>query len=118
MKSVQIRSYFWSIFSCIQSEYRKTRTRNNSVFGYFSRSETALLELKLTPKPALFLFWKVFSYFKLIISEYLDQIPPWKEIKDAFSVKLQTESLFSKDKIKQNSGYPNKEYNPVIKYIH
>ena len=40
------------------------------------------------------MFWKVFSYFKLIISEYLDQIPPWKEIKDAFSVKLQTESLF------------------------
>ena len=23
VKSVQIRSYFWSIFSCIQSEYRK-----------------------------------------------------------------------------------------------
>ena len=33
VKSVQIRSYFWSIFSCI-------RTRNNSVFGHFSRSVT------------------------------------------------------------------------------
>ena len=31
VKSVQIRSYFWS-------EYRKIRTRNNSVFGHFSRS--------------------------------------------------------------------------------
>ena len=31
MESAQIRSYFWS-------EYRKTRTRNNSVFGHFSRS--------------------------------------------------------------------------------
>ena len=31
VKSVQIRSYFWS-------EYRKIRTRNNSVFGRFSRS--------------------------------------------------------------------------------
>ena len=48
MKSAQIRSYFWSVFSCIrteyrdlhiQSEYRKIRTRNNSVFGHFSRSE-------------------------------------------------------------------------------
>ena len=31
MKTVQIRSYFWFVFSCI-------RTRNNSVFGHFSRS--------------------------------------------------------------------------------
>ena len=50
VKSVQIRSYFWSVFSGIrieyrdlvnlriQSEYRKIRTRNNSVFGHFSRS--------------------------------------------------------------------------------
>ena len=37
VKSVQIRSYFWSVFSCIQSEYRKIRTTNNSVFGHFSR---------------------------------------------------------------------------------
>ena len=33
----QIRSYFWSVFSCIRSEYRKIRTRSNSVFGHFSR---------------------------------------------------------------------------------
>ena len=33
VKSVQIRSYFWSVLSCI-------RTRNNSVFGHFSRSAT------------------------------------------------------------------------------
>ena len=32
VKSVQIRSYFWS-------EYRKIRTRNNSVFGHLSRSD-------------------------------------------------------------------------------
>ena len=38
MKSAQIQSYFWSVFFCIQSEYRKIRTRNNSVFGSFSRS--------------------------------------------------------------------------------
>ena len=58
-KSVQIRIYFWSVFSCIwieygeicslhiQSEYRKIRTRNNSVFGHFSRSESVHLTLPL-----------------------------------------------------------------------
>ena len=39
VKSVQIRSYFWSILSCIQSEYKKLRTRNYSVFGHFSLSD-------------------------------------------------------------------------------
>ena len=38
VKSVQIRSYFRSVFSCIRAEYRKIRTRNKSVFGRFSRS--------------------------------------------------------------------------------
>ena len=38
VKSVQILSYFWSVFSCTQSECRKMQTINNSVFGYFSRS--------------------------------------------------------------------------------
>ena len=42
MKCVQIQSYFWSVFSCIQSEYRKIRTRNNSAFKHFSRSESKL----------------------------------------------------------------------------
>ena len=50
VKSVQIRSFFWSVFSCIRteyrdllrkspysvSEYRKIRTRKNSTFGHFS----------------------------------------------------------------------------------
>ena len=38
LKSVQIRGYFWSLFSCARTEYRKIRTRNNSVFGHFSGS--------------------------------------------------------------------------------
>ena len=38
MKSIQIRSYFWRVFSCIQSEFSKIWTRNNSVLGHFSRS--------------------------------------------------------------------------------
>ena len=63
MKSVQIRSYFCSVFSCIQtetkiygvniriqSEYRRIRTRNNSVFGLFSRSDI----VRVTFKPIRF----------------------------------------------------------------
>ena len=50
VKSVQIRSFFWSVFSRIrteyeeivflriQSEFMKIRTRKNSVFGHFTRS--------------------------------------------------------------------------------
>ena len=38
-QSVQIRSCFWPVFPCIRTEYRKIRTRNNSVFGHFSRSD-------------------------------------------------------------------------------
>ena len=48
VKSVQIRSFFWSVFSRIHTEYGeilriqsecgKIRTRKSSVFGHFSRS--------------------------------------------------------------------------------
>ena len=38
MKSVQIKSHFSSVFSCILTEYRKIRTRNNSLFRHFSCS--------------------------------------------------------------------------------
>ena len=30
--------FFWSVFSCIQSEYSKIRTGKEYVFGRFSRS--------------------------------------------------------------------------------
>ena len=43
VKSVQIQSYFLSVFSCIQSEYRRILTRNYSVFGHFSSSEVEYL---------------------------------------------------------------------------
>ena len=38
MKSVKIRSFFWSVFSCIQSEFRKIQTRKKSIFRHFWRS--------------------------------------------------------------------------------
>ena len=37
-KSVKVQSYFWSAFSCIQSKYKKIRTRNNSLIGHFSHN--------------------------------------------------------------------------------
>ena len=37
VKSVQIQSYFWSVFSCIW-------TRKNSVFGHISRCEASGLK--------------------------------------------------------------------------
>ena len=40
VKSVQIWSYFWSVFFCIRTECRKIRTKNNSVFGHFSHSKS------------------------------------------------------------------------------
>ena len=45
VKSVQIRNFFWSAFCFIRthSEYRKIRTRKNSVFGFFSRSASLLV---------------------------------------------------------------------------
>ena len=39
VKSVQIQSYFWSLFCCIRTEYRKIRTRNKPVFGHFSQCD-------------------------------------------------------------------------------
>ena len=39
VKRIQIRLFFWSVFSLIQPEYGKIRTRKNSVFGHFSHSE-------------------------------------------------------------------------------
>ena len=46
MKSVQIRSFFRSVFSCIRTEYRKIRTRKNSVFGHFSCSDRSEILIK------------------------------------------------------------------------
>ena len=39
VKCFQRWSFFWSLFSCIQSKHRKIRTRKNSVFGHFSQSD-------------------------------------------------------------------------------
>ena len=63
VKSVQIRSYFWSVFSRIRTEYGeysvslhiqsecgKIRTKNNSIFGHFSHSAKIIPEVGLTQR--------------------------------------------------------------------
>ena len=44
VKSVEIRSFFRSVFSHVRTEYRKKRTRINSVFGNFLRSRNGMDE--------------------------------------------------------------------------
>ena len=39
VKNVQIRSFFWSVFSRFRTEDVKIRTRKNSVSGHFSHSD-------------------------------------------------------------------------------
>ena len=46
VKSVQIRSYFWS-------QYRKIRPTNNSVFGHFSRSGSCSVKKEIVKKENL-----------------------------------------------------------------
>ena len=46
VKSVQIRSFLWSVFSCIRTEYRKIRTRKNSVFKHFIGSDDFVVKMK------------------------------------------------------------------------
>ena len=43
VKSVQIRNFFWSVFS----ECGKIRTRKNSIFGHFSDSGSSKLSYNL-----------------------------------------------------------------------
>ena len=43
--SVQTQSFFWYIFSCIRTEYRKIRTRKKFVFGHFSRVTVFISQL-------------------------------------------------------------------------
>ena len=53
----------------IQSEYRKTRTRNNSVFGHFSRSDM----LKKSPNLSLYMLINVM----LIKNKHVHQTVLW-----------------------------------------
>ena len=60
VKSVQIRSYLWSVFFCI-------RTWNNSVFGHFSRSSSNKQSNAYHPNTPL-------DYYRVIYYEALDSL--------------------------------------------
>ena len=60
VKSVQIRSFFWSVFSCIRTEYGEIRSisshsvqmrentdQNHSEYGHFLRSDSHHIEATL-----------------------------------------------------------------------
>ena len=71
VKIVHIGSFFWSVFSCIRTEYRNIRTRKNSVFGYFSRSPSISLDIRGISFP-VFTFWKArHNYYKWVITGIL-----------------------------------------------
>ena len=66
----KIRSFFWSIFSCIWTEYgdlvrkspysvriQENTDQKNSVFGHFSRSITLLSDSLIVP------YLKIFQHF-------------------------------------------------------
>ena len=67
VKSVQTQSYFWSVFSCIWTECRKIRTRNNSVFGHFSRSVQIIFRV-ICLKKIIFCISQIVSYCFLYLS--------------------------------------------------
>ena len=78
MKSVQIQSFFWSVFSRIRTEYGdlpvnlriqsvcgKIWIRKNSVFGHFSRSVTLITLMLLLPFSL-----KIFQHFLVAGSKW------------------------------------------------
>ena len=62
MKCVQIRSFVCSVFFRIQSECEKIRTRKNSLFGHFSRSDKHR-HIQETVKHTRISFWLRITYF-------------------------------------------------------
>ena len=83
--------FFWSVFSCIRTEYRKIRTRKNSVFGHFSRSEK---------------FWEKFL-LRRFFEEYILKIATFVKSLPSLSVNL------SLRKICQNRGFMWLVYFPI-----
>ena len=56
VKSVQIRSFFWSVFSRSESECEKIRTRKISVLGHFSRSTFLTCSVKCENPANIYMF--------------------------------------------------------------
>ena len=107
-RSAQMRSFFWSVFSCIWTEYRdlwnkcpysiryrKIRARKKSVFGHFSHSVEYYVCLSFrrvvrqqcmvfSKTIALRLIWKVELFLKIIKYDIIDIIRCFKDDKCFF----------------------------------
>ena len=89
VKSVQIQSFFWSVFCCIRTEYgdlreniyiykyRKTWTRNNSVFGHFSRSDQFYVGIPPTKKGPIHQLWRFCNHEGNLLK--VDKIGKWND---------------------------------------
>ena len=77
-KSVQIRSFFWSVSSCVQSEHRIIQTIKNSVFGHFSRSVVSsaksIIALKIRKSSEMFFPKKTISFHKIYTDRIISSI--------------------------------------------
>ena len=84
MESLQIWSFFWSVFSCIRTEYgeilrispysvrvQEIRTGNNFVFGHFSRSGCVSKKKDNSSAPKSHLLFSEVQAIKFIIHFFL-----------------------------------------------
>ena len=66
--------FFWSVSSCIQSEFRKIQTRQNFVFGQFPHIETfrqfsALMSIRSKLKYVIIkTYWHLFEILRILFS--------------------------------------------------
>ena len=107
MKSIQIPSFFWSVFSCIWTECRKIQTRQNSVFGHFSRSVHRVNETRD----------QTYTAMTDVDPNGLENAKPIlkkKKAKDAFS-SVGTHWVFSMDGHDKLNGFPKNTF-PLAVY--
>ena len=65
-----LNTEIYSVNLCIQSEYRKIRTRKNSVFGYFSRSESITTN---------YIIFQGYLSNTILVQKYNTEIKNWFE---------------------------------------
>ena len=115
----------------VENFYLKCLYLGFILFLHFSISTVIIMNIMWSKQPPYtwsclwnlkfwcFFFWKVLAFFKRV-SEYLDQILQWKEMKEAFLVKLQTENLCFclRWKLNKTQASQIKNINVVFNHIH
>ena len=118
MKSIKIwKFFFWSVFSRISTEYqlkcRKMRTRKNSVFGHFSRSEDLMQTLVSSIIRTVLV--KIINWDAFKPSNIIWQLSWWKEIpkKSNGIFKHMCDALRDLVPFKQFKGYEKQPWKSV-----